>query len=238
MSDPTSICLRNPPALRRLLALCKLDGAAVAALEKAIESSTMHRAHSELVREGQPAGTGLLIVKGWAAHLLYLPDGRRQIIRLLLPGDVIDISRYDRELASSTVLTLTDVKTCHAPRADLSPSLARAYAIDCAIERSCLVAQIMRLGRLHALEKLSDLLLEVHERLSMAGEVQADSFDFPLTQEVLSDVLGLTAVHVNRTLQQMRHADLIDWSAKRLTIKSVAALSEFAGRKPLRVRAL
>lgn len=224
---------RQAAPLRKFLALTKLDEAAVTALEKALALATTHRARTELLREGQPIKATLLIVKGWAARVRYLPDGRRQILSLLLPGDIIG----NRAVAASTVVPLTDVRTCNAPSADLSPSLSQAYAVSSAIEEACLLAQITRLGRMNALQKLYDLVLELHERLSLAGETPNGSFDFPMTQDMVADVLGLTAVHVNRTAQQARHEGWLDWHGKQMTIKDPAAMAAIVSRTPLTVRA-
>ena len=119
----------------------------------------------------------------------------------------------------------------------MSPSLGRAYAVSKAIEEAHLLAQITRLGRLNALERLGDLMLELRERLELAGQLRNGSFDVPLTQEMLSDVLGLTPVHVNRMVQQARRQGWLEWRAKRVTIKDPAALAARFGRVPTRVQA-
>ena len=104
-----------------------------------------------------------------------------------------------------------------------------------AIDEVCLLSQITRLGRLNALEKLCDLMLELHERLELIDEVRDGTFDFPLTQQTLGDVLGLTAVHVNRTAQNARHADLLEWKGKQVHIKDPKGLAAFVDRTPIQV---
>ena len=223
------------PALRKLHALSTLDQTAVNALNAAIRSSVRRQARSELFVEGQLLEGAFLLVKGWAARVRYLRDGRRQILSLLIPGDLIGAWSHDGGSATSTVVTLTDVSVCHAPSDDVSPSLRRAYAMSSAIDEVCLLSQITRLGRLNALEKLCDLMLELHERLELIDEVRGGTFDFPLTQQTLGDVLGLTAVHVNRTAQNARHADLLEWKGKQVHIKDPKGLSAFVDRTPIQV---
>ena len=117
------------------------------------------------------------------------------------------------------------------------PALAQAYAVSHALEEAYLLAQITRLGRLNALERLADVMLELRERLALSGLVRGDTFDMPLTQEMLADVLGLTPVHINRMVQQARRQDWLEWRAKRVTIKDTAALASKVGRTPARVQA-
>ena len=129
------------------------------------------------------------------------------------------------------------MRICRAPEAGLSPTLARAYALNDALERAYLFAQITRLGRLNAHERLADFLLELQERFALAGLVRGDGqFEMPLTQEALADVLGLTPVHVNRVVQHSRRDGWLEWRAKRVTIHDPEQLAVLVGRQPARVR--
>ena len=225
------------PALTRLSALAPLDAEAMQALERSIAASVTDRVRSELLTEGREIPAALLIVEGWAARVRILSDGRRQFLSFLLPGDLVGMCQQDRPLAVSTVVAITPLKTCRAPDGDLYPALKKAYAVSGALEEAYLLAQITRLGRLNALERLADVMLELRERLALAGQVRGGTFDMPLTQEMLSDVLGLTPVHINRMVQQARRQDWLEWRAKRVTIKDTAALASRVGRSPVRVQA-
>ena len=225
------------PAVKRLSALARLDAEAVYALERSIAASVMDRARSELLTEGREIQAAMLIVDGWAARVRILSDGRRQFLSFLLPGDLVGMCRHARALAVSTVVAITPLKTCRAPDGDLHPTLAEAYAVSHALEEAYLLGQITRLGRLNALERLADVMLELRERLELAGMVRNNTFDMPLTQEMLADVLGLTPVHINRMVQQARRQDWLEWRAKRVTIKDTAALASKVGRAPVRVQA-
>lgn len=225
------------PAVTRLSALAQLDADAIHALERSIGSSVTDRPRSELLTEGRAISAALLIVDGWAARVRILSDGRRQFLSFLLPGDLVGMCRHERALAVSTVVAITPVRTCRAPDGDHHPALGKAYAISEALEEAYLLAQITRLGRLNALERLADVMLELRERLSLAGQVRGGTFDMPLTQEMLADVLGLTPVHINRMVQQARRQDWLEWRAKRVTIKDTATLASKVGRAPVRVQA-
>lgn len=224
------------PAIIRLSALAPLDAGARQALERAIAASITDQPRSELLTEGEPIAAPLLIVEGWAARMRLLSDGRRQFLSFLLPGELIGLCGHERPLALSTVVAITALRTCRAPSATLSPALGRVYAVSQAFEEAHLLAQITRLGRLDALERLADVMLELHERLSLAGQVRGGTFEMPLTQEMLADMLGLTSVHVNRMLQQARRRGWLEWRTRRVTIPDPAALAAQLGRAPVRVQ--
>jgi len=225
------------PAIVRLDALAKLDAAAVKALEQAIAGSVADRERTELQTEGQAIKAARLIVEGWAARVRILPDGRRQFISFLLPGDLFGQCRHEWPVALATIVAITPIRTCRAPDAAISPSLAQAYAVSAAYDEAYLLGQVTRLGRLHALERIGDVLLELHERLALAGLVHRDgSFELPLTQEMLADVLGLTPVHVNRMVQQARQQGWLEWRTRRVTVNDPAGLAAKLGRAPVRVQ--
>jgi CRP-like cAMP-binding protein len=144
--------------------------------------------------------------------------------------------RHERPIAVSTVIALSPAWVCPAPPADQIPGLAHAYAVSGALEEAYLLAQITRLGRLNARERICDLFLEFLERLSLCGTAYDGEFDLPLTQETLGDALGLTPVHINRTLQQLRASGDIEWRGRRVTIRRPEALARQLGRSPVAVQ--
>lgn len=225
------------PALTRLAALAPLERDALAALETAIAYAQPVRVRTELMTEGKDVLTSRLIVAGWAARVKIMADGRRQFLSFLLPGDFIGLCRQPRPLAVSTVVALTDLLVCTPPSPHLSPALAEAYAISLALEEAYLLAHIARLGRLHAQERIADLLLEIHERLELNGMANAGQFEVPLTQEMLGDALGLTSVHVNRMLQAARREGDLSWQEKQVALPDPVALARKVGRAPVRVSA-
>jgi CRP-like cAMP-binding protein len=195
------------------------------------------RPRREIIAEGSEIAETKLIVSGWAARVRHLPDGRRQFLSMILPGDLIGHCRQPNPLAVSTVITITRVALCAAPSAAELPTLARAYAMSGALEEAYLLSHITRVGRLHAQERIADLMLELLERLQLAGLAPDGSFDFPMTQEVVSDALGLTSVHVNRMVQAMRREGDIIWKSGRLKIANPARLARSTGRAATRVSA-
>jgi CRP-like cAMP-binding protein len=230
---PTGRAIGTPVV--RLTSLSPLAPDAMKALEAAVARASPVRARQELASEGQAMASPLLIVTGWAARVRTLPDGRRQFLSFLLPGDLIGLRRYACPLATSTVVALSDLTICTPPELGLFPSLDEAYGIGEALDQAYLLAQITRLGRLNAHDRLVDLMLELHERLTRSGLARNGSFGLPLTQEIMADALGLTAVHVNRTLQAARRHDDLVWKGGRVTITDPPGISRRLGWEPVKV---
>jgi len=226
---------RMQPVVARMSALAPLAASEVEALHEAIGRAQPIRARRELLTEGDSVENARLLVGGWAARVRLLPDGRRQLVSFVLPGDVLGLCHHPSPLAVSSVVALTDVSLCLAPAGSLFPGLARAFAVSRALDEAYLIAQVVRLGRLTAQERISDLLLELLERMHLAGLASGNAFDFPLTQEVLADALGLTSVHVNRMLQLSRKENDLHWKGGRLSLVDPADLARKIGRVPPRV---
>ncbi len=225
------------PAVCRLAALAPLDDEAILALERSIGAATTDAARSELMTHGGPIPAPLIVAEGWAARIRVLPDGRRQVLSFLLPGELLGLCYHRRPLAVSSVVAISPVRTCRAPDAAQHPALAQAYGVSRALEEAYLLAQITRLGRLTAIERLGDVILELRERLAMAGLVRDGAFEMPVTQEMLADVLGLTPVHVNRMVQQARRRGWFEWQARRVRVSDPDALAVAIGRVPVSVQA-
>jgi CRP-like cAMP-binding protein len=232
LSDPSG---RPVAALRRLQSLAPLDAGARAAVEAAIQKAQSVSPHSEIIAEGETIQGQKLIVSGWVARVRQLSDGRRQILGFLLPGELIGVCHQPEPLAVSTVVALSDAMICTAPSARISHELARAYAISHALDEAQLLASIMRLGRLDAYERIIDLLLEFNERLALSGLATGGNFALPLTQEIMADALGLTAVHVNRMLQRARNNGELTWRGGQVALRDPATLAEAIGHQPARV---
>ena len=222
------------PAIARLARLAPLDDADRALLHEAKTSIRRIAAHREIVAEGAPIVGAGLILDGWACRVRFFPDGRRQILSLLLPGELIGVSRQPRPLAATAIAALTDVTVCALPVAR-TPGLAEAYAISGALEEHYLFRQLARLGRLSAYERLIDYMLEIRERLGAAAIGDQQSFPMPLTQEVLGDALGLTSVHINRTLQAMRRDGLIVLKDGIARLSNVDQLARMVDARPPRL---
>ncbi|MFN3353312.1 MAG: Crp/Fnr family transcriptional regulator [Brevundimonas sp.] len=164
-------------------------------------------------RPGQAIGAKL-ILSGWAARQRTLLDGRRQIFGFVMPGDVLGVLRTPSPLEQLSTVALTRVEAVDALmlREILAVGDERHRRLRQALEQlardeqTCLLDQVMRLGRQSALERTAHLLLELHDRARRAGLTEGDRFPMPLTQEVLADALGLSIVHLNPSATETRSA--------------------------------
>ena len=181
------------------------------------------------------------LISGWAARVRELKNGRRQIVQLILPGDAL-APHLEVRHRGQTVHSLTMVHTVDGGAIRLAardpatfPGIAAAVELAAAHDRALLLEQATRLGRQTAFERVANLVMELHYRCTPIGLVHGDGFQFPLTQETIADLLGLSVVHVNRTVQRMRQQEMISLKQGRLTLLNLPALSEIAEFKPPRL---
>jgi CRP-like cAMP-binding protein len=145
-----------------------------------------------------------LLVSGWAAEAVQLEDGRRQIVDLLAPGDILSPALLQGELVVLTSGSAAEFRLVGGGAEEAEHGLADLLEAQRRTREGRLMEAVVNLGRRSAYERLAHLLLAAHDRLLDVGMAQPDSFHFPLTQETLADTLGLSIVHVNRTLQLLR----------------------------------
>jgi CRP-like cAMP-binding protein len=223
----------HEPAIRRLADLGPLDDGELNFLLTSTTSRRKFSPHREILAEGKPIEESSMVLQGWACRSRIFRDGRRQILGFLLPGDLIGVCAQPAPVAATMVTALTEVTTCPVPSFGAAgPALRTAYLISRALEETYLFRQIARLGRLSAYERLVDWIVEIQERLSVVGLASPTAFSMPLTQEMLADTLGLTSVHVNRTLQLMRREGLVDIRSGRLTLTDPQRLGQLADCRP------
>lgn len=226
-------------AIGRLAALTRLSEGDLHALNTSALNVTRYAAHREIVAEGAAGLTPSILLEGWACRVRQYPDGRRQILGFILPGEMIGVCRHHEPLALTSVVAATPVTLFPTPLAETGKGagLDEAYAVSAALEQSYLFRHIARLGRLNAYERLLDWLLETRDRLALSGLANEAGFRLPLTQEVLADALGLTSVHVNRTLQLMRREKLIELSGGVVRLIDPERLAGLVDYRPAKVTA-
>lgn len=205
------------PAVLRLSRLAPLgpdDAAVIAAAMTGARSVAPRQDVTEAFRGPAP----VLILEGWAHRSALLADGRRQIYEILLPGDVLitDPLAEGRHLLVSTTTALTYCPLS-PDRIAAQPALTTALEVARSLDQRLLRRQILRLGQMDALERVIDWLLELYERLGACGLASEGEMPLPLTQEIMADALGLTNVHVSRTMTLLRRDNLISVQGGRAT---------------------
>ncbi len=210
--------------VHRLSGLAPLSPTELRVIEDLCSSARSFPARSELLSTGAIQSPQLLL-SGWACYHRLLGDGRRQIVSFILPGDAIGSMLNSGLPATCTVVALTSVATIDArslvaaAEDRQAPSgLSHLVRIMTARDEQGLRDHVVRLGRQTAYERMVHLLLDFHDRLGAAGLSEHSCFSLPLTQETLADALGLSVVHVNRTLQQIRRDGLLELRGGSVTL--------------------
>ena len=192
----------------------------------------------DILRQGEEPQIAHVLLDGHSCRYRMLSDGRRQITAVLIPGDVCDLQAILRGRADFNVGTLTACTFGEIPAEGLSPldevepetrdALVRQLLRDEAIAREWLVG----LGRRTALERVAHLFCELWLRLCGVGLARDNGYDLKIRQGELADALGLSTVHVNRVLQNLRRTGLIRWAEGSLAIGDFSALARLAEFEP------
>ena len=200
----------------------------------ALSDQQRRPANYELIAEGEELDRPYLLLEGWAVRQRVLTDGRRQIFSFVLPGDGLGFCARPGGVSLCNIITLTPVTVVPMPllseavrRGRNDPMHDAAWNM-LSTEESFMHNQVVRLGRQSAQERLIHLLLEFHDRLAAAGLADDGRFFVPFTQEVLSDALGLSTVHTNRTLQQLRRERLVETQSTMVKLLDTKLLEEIA----------
>ncbi|MGO4387655.1 Crp/Fnr family transcriptional regulator [Microvirga sp. 2YAF29] len=191
-------------------------------------------ARGDIIPEGSSSRFLPLIVEGWACRYRLLPNGKRQIISLFIPGDLCEPFGVLPRFMDQPLAALTPVTAALVPLSAIgslvrhNPRINEAFWWDLLVASTIEREHVVSLGRRTATERLGYLFCELHLRLEMVGLVNGLSFDMPVTQADLGDVLGLSTVHVNRSLQELRLTGLISLRGRSLTLQNLEGLRELS----------
>jgi CRP-like cAMP-binding protein len=196
------------------------------------------KAGKELVHEGQTGHLAYILQTGWACSFKLLPDGGRQIIAFPLPGDCVGLRSVLLHTADHSFSALTDVVVSSVEASQMMrvfnefPRLGAAILWAASRDEAMVVEHLVSIGRRSAIERTAHFFLELSERLQLVGLATVREFDCPLNQYVLADALGLSAIHVNRVLRQLRERKLMTLKDRKVTILDRAKLNTLAGFQP------
>ncbi len=188
-----------------------------------------------LLREGETPMELATLVSGWAFRFKLLPDGRRQILSFLLPGDMIVFHALHENALNFSVQTLTPVQVCVFDANELRsflmerPLIRRDLEAHCAAELIAADEMVTDLGQRQAPERMARFVVNLETRLMQRNLAELGVLPFPLRQEHLADTLGLTAVHVSRTLTQLRTDGIMSVARDQLVIDDRNRLLNLAG---------
>lgn len=195
------------------------------------------KAGDDIVREGDHTDVVHVIVDGHGYRYKTLPDGKRQIIGYLVPGDFCDLygfllDKMDHGMAARTQCHIAQLTEDHILMLTSRPALARALWWSELVNAAILREWLVNMGRRTPSARVAHILCELLVRLQVVGQASKDSFKLELSQAELGDTVGLTTVSVNRALQRLRAANLIQSSGREILIPDVVALKAFADFDP------
>jgi CRP-like cAMP-binding protein len=189
----------------------------------------------QLVHEGQTGHQAFVLQSGWACSYKLLPDGGRQIISFPIAGDCVGLRSVLLRTADHSFSALTDAVVSSVDGARMLqafndfPRLGAAILWAASRDEAMIVEHLVSIGRRSALERTAHFFMELAERLSLIGLATESEFKCPLTQYVLADALGLSAIHVNRVLRQLRERGLVTLRGGRVRIHDLNGLRKLAG---------
>jgi len=191
-------------------------------------------AGSEIIHAGDDCPELYTLYSGWAFRFKTLPDGRRQILNFMLPGDLLGLQAAMFDSALHGIEALTDVQLCLLPRRkvwtlfDVMPGLAFDVAWLGSREEGYVDENLTSVGRRSAAERTAALIIMLYKRANALGLVSEATFAFPLTQQHIADALGLSLVHTNKTLARLRRLGMFTRSNGLMTLANPRALERIA----------
>lgn len=189
---------------------------------------------TDIISEGETAHFIRILLSGWAFRYKKLGDGRRQILSVVLPADICDTNLFADIEIDHSIIAATPLVMVEIPHEEINkmvaefPALREALVWDLQVSMGLLHESIVNIGQRNALERMANLFCEIYVRQQMIGIVEGSTCHFPLTQADLAAVTGLSTVHVNRTLQEMRRRSLISLVGKSLRILNLPELKSVA----------
>jgi CRP-like cAMP-binding protein len=209
-----------------------------AAVLGAASSEVDFEAGQDIVKEGARPNACSLVVSGLAARYIVLAGGGRQFTALHVPGDFVDLQSLLLKRMDHAVLALAPTRVARVAHAALRqitvdfPHLARLLWLMTLVDGAIHREWILSMGRRQAPARLAHLICELFVRFRAVAKADGLSFSLPLTQAQMGDVLGISAVHLNRTLQELRREGLISWQGHAVAIKDWQRLQSLAEFDP------
>ena len=223
------------PFIGRLGGSGVLSSGQISLLTNACHNVRTVRAQQHLTVEGDKPGSVFVMIKGWACLYKMLPDGERQIVAYLLPGDFSSVHASELDEVDHSVMTLTEGRVATIPRSQIEalaqadPVIRKAFRRAQLVDASIARAWMVNTGRRKSLARVAHMICELYFRMRNVGLATSNQCEMPLNQTVLADSLGLTPVHLNRMLRKLRLAGIMVLARGTLVIKNLDQLADIAG---------
>jgi CRP-like cAMP-binding protein len=219
--------------VQKLKDLVELSEVDIDALVEATKNPRQYAARQDMIREGDQPGPVFVILEGWACRYKILPAGTRQITAFLMPGDACDLHVGMLEEMDHSLQAVTNAKIALIPGEQMGamleahPRIANAMYKSQLIDEGTLRAWIVSMGRRSSAARVAHLMCELYLRsVKKNGD---DCVALPISQVILADALGMTPVHINRVLRDLRLAGAMTLSRGSLTVIDPIKLVQIAG---------
>lgn len=220
---------------KKLQTFIPLTNAELSCLSEISSKPSLVASGKELIREGESGQSVFILNSGWACSFKILPEGNRQIIGFPIPGDCVGLRSVLLRTSDHSFSALTEASVSSVEASRLlrlfndHPRLAAALLWATSRDEAIIVEHLVSVGRRSAIERTAHFFLELGERLTLVGLGTETGYTCPLNQYVLADALGLSAIHVNRVLRQLREQDLMTFSRGVVVLHDVEGLKRLAG---------
>jgi CRP-like cAMP-binding protein len=227
--------MQNTPLARKLGAFVAFSDAELSVVEGLHKRRRTFVTGRDLVHQGQSDQAAYILLSGWACSYKLLEDGQRQIIDFQIPGDFLGLRSVVLHLSDHSVEPVTDIEVTEVDVSDLmkafsdTPRLATAVLWAASRDEAMVVEHLINIGRREAEVRVAHFLLELGARLSLVDLGSKAGYACPLTQYLMADALGLSSVHVNRVLRQLREKGLVTFRDGFVTFDDYERLVEFVG---------
>jgi CRP-like cAMP-binding protein len=228
----------NQFPLIKLEQSARLTAAETQAVVNACRDEVLVAAGSNLVTEGDTPHHSTVILEGWACRYKVLDGGKRQIMSFHLPGDWADLHSYFIRTMDHSVGAITDCRVAQIPHPTVGkliedyPRLGQLLWRDTMIDSAIFREWVVNIGARDAYQRLSHLLCELRTRLNSLGLIDGEDAELPLTQTDLADAIGVSTVHLNRVLQQLKQDGLVRSGRGSVTITNWLGLLKAGGFNP------
>lgn len=221
--------------VEKLNILNRLTAEEIAALSLATGHPKRYPAKHDLIREGDTPGPVLVVLEGWACRYKILPNGSRQILAYLMPGDSCDLHIGLLAVMDHGIQAITPTSVATIDRRQMDelfeqhPGIAKAIYLGQLIDEGTMRAWVTSMGRRASIERVAHLMCELYLRARNIGLTLQPPFALPLTQIMLADSLGMTPVHLNRVLKELRATGAMTLERGSLVIEDPGHLIRIAG---------
>lgn len=221
--------------IEKLNGFSRLAPNEIKALATATASPRQYAAKHDLIREGDRPGPVFVVLEGWACRYKILPNGSRQILAYLMPGDSCDLHIGLLAEMDHSIQTITPALVATVERVEMDKimethrGVAKAMYLGQLIDEGTMRAWITSMGRRASIERVAHLMCELYLRARNVGLTLETRFALPLSQNMLADSLGMTPVHLNRVMKELRKSEAMTLQRGSLIIEDPVKLIRIAG---------